>query len=200
MLIVVTIPPTDTPIPPTAELSVALESTSPLDTIQPRLHGVWRRVNAEFINVPPPPFYVLGTELEFNEISNQMKERTADYYREGDIEGWDCPFSGAYDVEIVAEYHDVDGPEATGIITFSPLDLLVPWVSSCAYTPPSSAIPEVEGAELITPQPHRLAPVSISQLLPLRRLIHQEHPAWPPPLPVAQTVRPRMAWVALPHV
>ena len=56
-------------------------------------------------------------------------------------------------MEIVAEYHDVDGPEATGIITFSPLELLVPWVSSCAYTPSSSAIPEVEGDELITSQP-----------------------------------------------
>ena len=69
-----------------------------------------------------------------------MQERSADYYLEGDLEGWDCAFSGAYEVEIVAEYHDRDGLDVTGNVRFSLLDSLAPWVSSCDYTPPKSGI------------------------------------------------------------
>ena len=69
-----------------------------------------------------------------------MQERSADYYLEGDLEGWDCAFSGAYEAEIVAEYLDLDGLDVTGNVRFSPLDSLAPWVSSCDYTPPKSGI------------------------------------------------------------
>jgi len=89
----------------------------PWNTYNPRLHGDWVRTEGPISTVDTSPYWIVGTELGFDEPALVMTEDTGVFTLADADPGWECTFGGAYSITADPDYN-VPGPgEVSGTIT-----------------------------------------------------------------------------------
>ncbi len=89
----------------------------PWNTYNPRLQGDWVRTEGPISTVDTSPYWIVGTELGFDEPVLVMTEDTGDFTLADAAPGWMCVFEGGYSITGDPEY-TVPGPgDVSGTIT-----------------------------------------------------------------------------------
>ena len=89
----------------------------PWNTYNPRLHGGWVRTEGPISTVDTSPYWIVGTELAFDEPALVMTEDTGVFALDNADPGWECVFEGGYSITGDPDYN-LPGPgNVSGTIT-----------------------------------------------------------------------------------
>ncbi len=89
----------------------------PWHTFNPHLTGTWVRVQGPISTVGTSPFWVIGTELGFDETARLMTETTSDWSLANAETGWECTLAGEYSIGADPEYGAPELGNVSGTIT-----------------------------------------------------------------------------------
>ena len=89
----------------------------PWNTYNPRLHGDWVRTEGPISTVDTSPYWIVGTELGFDEPALLMTEDTGDFSLANSDPGWVCTFEGGYSITGDPEYNAPGPGDVSGTIT-----------------------------------------------------------------------------------
>jgi len=89
----------------------------PWNTYNPHLHGDWVRTEGPISTVDTSPYWIVGTELGFDESALLMTEDTGDFSLANADPGWECLFEGAYSITADPDYNAPGPGNVSGTIT-----------------------------------------------------------------------------------
>lgn len=89
----------------------------PWNTFNPRLQGTWVRARGPISTVDTSPFWLLGTELVFDESASTMTEDAADSSFTNTKPGWSCALSGGYSTAADPQYGIASAGNVSGTVT-----------------------------------------------------------------------------------
>lgn len=87
------------------------------NTYNPSLEGTWVRVRGPISTVETSPYWIVGTELAFDEPGLAMSEDAADSTFTNTEPGWACALSGGYSIAADPLYGRADRGSVSGTVT-----------------------------------------------------------------------------------
>ncbi len=103
------------------------------NTYNPRLHGDWVRTEGPISTVDTSSYWIVGTELGFDEPALVMTEDTGDFTLANADPGWVCTFEGGYEITGDPDYN-LPGPgDVSGTITVTGPAEGAAFVNDCVF-------------------------------------------------------------------